>query len=638
MLQQIVDTDAYLFHQGTHYYSYTFLGCHRSEVAGQTGLRFVVWAPHAVAVEVAGDFNDWTGAGYSLERLTEAGLWGAFFTTIASQQAYKYRITPTEGHPFLKADPYAFAAELRPLTASLTPSPKKYMWKDQKWEKKKKKYESHKRPITIYELHLGSWQQKADGSFYSYRELAGLIVPYVIKLGYTHIELLPIAEHPLDMSWGYQITGYYAPTSRYGSPDDFKYFVDQCHQHHLGVILDWVPGHFCRDDHGLRLFDGSPLYEYSDPLKADKRSWGTLTFDFGRPEVQSFLISNALYWLKEFHIDGLRVDAVASMTSLNFDRGDEEEQLKNSWGTAENLEALAFIRKLNEVVFRYYPSALMMAEDSSDFVGVSKPTYTGGLGFNYKWDMGWMNDILTYMAYDPVYRKWHHHLLTFSFMYTYNENFLLPLSHDEVVHGKKSLLNKMPGDQWQQFANLRLLYGFMMVHPGKKLLFMGGEFGQYIEWRDQYQLDWHLLEYPLHHALFHYVKDLNFFYRSQSALFELDHQPDGLQFIDADNNEQGVLIFIRKGNELAKQVLILCNFTPQVYYDFKVGVPIPGSYQEIFNSDLALYGGSDQRNTSLLFSVPEEWHGQSQHVTLKIPPLAISIWQLVDVPYNEICS
>ncbi|MEF2245659.1 1,4-alpha-glucan branching protein GlgB [Paenibacillus sp. IITD108] len=629
-LIRISELDSYLFHQGTHYQCYKFLGCHLSESYGEKGLRFVVWAPHASAVSVAGDFNNWTGDGYSLERINQTGLWGGFFRDIKPNSPYKYRITPSNGAAFLKADPYAYQSELRPHTASMTPSPDMYMWKDHKWEAKKKKRQPYKEPILIYEMHFGSWKIKADGSYYTYRELAAEIIPYIKKLGYTHIELLPIAEHPLDLSWGYQVTGYYAPTSRYGKPNDFKYFVDQCHLNGIGVILDWVPGHFCKDDHGLRRFDGESLYEYSDPEKAEKRTWGTLTFDYGRPEVQSFLISNAIFWLKEYHIDGLRVDAVASMTSLNFDRGDNEEQLKNGWGDDENLEALALIRKLNEVVFRYFPNALMMAEDSSDLPGVSRPTYQGGLGFNFKWDMGWMNDMLTYMEYDPIYRKWHHNLLTFSFMYTYKENFVLPLSHDEVVHGKKSLLNKMPGDQWQQFANLRLLYGYMMVHPGKKLLFMGGEFGQYIEWRDQHQLDWHLFDYPLHHSLFDYVKDLNHFYRHQPALFTLDHDPAGFQWIDADNSEQSIIACIRKSNNPSHNLLIVCNFTPQVYYDFKVGVPAPGTYKEIFNSDSACYGGSDQLNTSFHFSFPDEWHGQKQHIKIKVPPLAICIFNQVN--------
>ncbi|WP_226038071.1 1,4-alpha-glucan branching protein GlgB [Aquibacillus saliphilus] len=625
MSNQIADQDVFLFHQGTHYHSYHLLGCHPSE----NGLRFAVWAPHASQVELAGDFNNWTGTDYPLERINQAGLWIGSFSGIESNSPYKYRITPATGESFLKADPYAYQAELRPLTASVTPSSTKYMWDDQLWEAKKKKYHPYQEPILIYEMHFGSWKTKEDDTYYTYRELAHKVIPYVKELGYTHIELMPLSEHPFDLSWGYQITGYFAPTSRYGTPNDFRYFVDQCHQNGIGIIMDWVPGHFCKDSQGLRLFDGEPLFEYSDPDKAEKRSWGTLTFDFGRPEVQSFLISNAVFWLEEFHIDGLRIDAVASMTSLNFDRADDEVKLKNGFGGDENLEAIAFIKKLNEVVFKYFPTALMMAEDSSDLPGISKPTYLGGLGFNFKWDMGWMNDMLTYMEYDPVYRKWHHNLLTFSFMYTYSENFVLPLSHDEVVHGKKSLLNKMPGDRWQQFANLRLLYGYMMAHPGKKLLFMGGEFGQYIEWRDQHQLDWLLFEYPLHSKMFDYVKELNHFYLNQPSLYSLDHDSKGFEWIDADNMEQSVIAFKRKSGVLTEDLLIICNFTPNVYYDYKVGVSESGSYQEVFNSDSEIYGGSDQLNTELHFSIPDEWHGQKQHIKLKVPPLAICVFKQV---------
>ncbi|UOQ47263.1 1,4-alpha-glucan branching protein GlgB [Gracilibacillus caseinilyticus] len=622
----ITETDIYLFHQGTHYQSYQFLGCHPVQEDNQEGLRFTVWAPHAVQVEVAGNFNQWTGTGYSLEKISMNGLWSAFFTDIPTGIPYKYKITPQNGTPFLKADPYAVQSELRPLTASIIPSPDIYTWNDQKWESQKQVNTPYPAAMLIYELHLGTWKTKEDGSYYHYNELAAVLIPYIKKLGYTHIELLPIAEHPFDLSWGYQITGYYAPTSRYGTADQFKYFIDQCHQHNIGIILDWVPGHFCKDEHGLRIFDGEPLYEYRDSSKAEKRSWGTLTFDFGRPEIQSFLISNAIYWLKEFHIDGLRIDAVASMFYLNFDRGDDEAQLLNSLGGDKNLEAVAFIKKLNEVVFAYFPHALMMAEDSSDLPMISWPTSNGGYGFNFKWNMGWMNDVLAYMEYEPVYRKWHHHLLTFSMMYAYSENFVLPLSHDEVVHGKKSLLNKMPGDQWQQFANLRLLLGYMMVHPGKKLMFMGGEFGQYIEWRDQEELDWLLLDYPLHNALHHYVQKLNHFYLAHPALYQLDFVPAGFQWIDADNNEQSILLFMRKTADSQDDLIILCNFTPNVYYDYRIGVPFPGKYIEIFNSDAASFGGSDQQNTAEHFSLPEQWHGHSQHIQVKVPPLAIAIF------------
>lgn len=628
MNYHITEQDIYLFHQGTNYRSQHFLGCHLIEWEGKQGFRFVVWAPNAKEISVVGDFNDWNGESHFLERLNHEGLWVGFFTDVKENQAYKYRIISPSGEVRMKADPYARKSELRPGTASLTLSPSTYNWQDDHWSKKKEVYNPHTSPISIYEVHLGSWKKKESGEFYTYRELAKKLIPYVKSLGYTHIELLPLAEHPFDLSWGYQITGYFSVTARYGSPDDFKYFVDHCHANELGVIMDWVPGHFCKDDFALRRFDGKPLYEYADPKKAEKSTWGTLTFDFGRPEVQSFLISNALYWLEEYHLDGIRVDAVASMLYLNFDRQDWEEKIYNTYGGEENLEAYAFLRKLNEVIFSYEPSALMMAEDSSDVPLITAPTYSGGIGFNFKWNMGWMNDMLSYMKKDPVHRKWHHNLLTFSFMYTHSENFLLPLSHDEVVHGKKSLLDKMPGDQWQQFANLRLLYGYMTCHPGKKLIFMGAELAQYAEWKDKEQLDWHLLDYPLHHGIFQYVKELNRFYLKNPELFELDHDPDGFEWIDPHNIDQSIIAFRRKSKD--KEIIIVCNFTPNVYYDYKVGVPTSGIYEEIFNSDQKKYGGSGQLNENKHFSFPEKWHGLAQHIKIKIPPLAVTIFKKVN--------
>ena len=475
--------------------------------------------------------------------------------------SYKYAIKTLNDEIF-KADPYAFQSELRPNTASITPPLHTYDWQDDAWQKNIKDYDPYSSPISIYEVHLGSWKKKENGEFLDFKELAEELIPYVKESGFTHIELMPLLEHPFDLSWGYQITGYYSVTSRYGKPHDFKFFVDECHKQNISVIMDWVPGHFCKDEHGLRQFDGEPLYEYKDPLKSEKHGWGTLAFDFGRPEVQSFLISNALFWMKEYHIDGLRVDAVASMIFLNFDRQDGEENIYNTFGGEENLEALSFIRKLNEVVFRENPAFLMMAEDSSDFPLVTSPTYVGGLGFNYKWDMGWMNDTLDYMEKDPVHRKWHHNLLTFSYMYRFTENFLLPLSHDEVVHGKKSLLDKMPGDQWQQFAQLRLLYGYMFTHPGKKLLFMGGELGQYAEWKDKEQVDWHLLNYPLHNQMYQYVKELNHFYLHQPELYEADHDSHTFEWIDPHNIDQSVIAFIRRSKDAKDELIIVCNFTP----------------------------------------------------------------------------
>ncbi|SER11415.1 1,4-alpha-glucan branching enzyme [Gracilibacillus ureilyticus] len=629
MITLPTNKDIYLFHQGTNYFSYQSLGCHYHELNGRKGYLFSVWAPNAVSVTVAGDFNHWTGSGYKLERIPDTGIWKGFFTTLAEGIPYKYKIITKDGHELLKADPFAFQMELRPLTASLTPSTSSYKWNDQNWQKSKEKQSSYQSAVSIYEIHFGSWKLKKDGTYYSYREMAEMLIPYVKKMGFTHIELMPIAEHPYDLSWGYQITGYFAPTSRYGTADDLRFFIDQCHQANIGVILDWVPGHFCKDEQGLRLFDGSPIYEYCDPDKAEKHTWGTLTFDFGRPEVQSFLISNALYWLKEFHLDGLRVDAVASMTCLNFDRPEHLNKVTNSYGTEVNLEALAFLKKLNEVIFHYFPHTFMMAEDSSDMALVTSPVSTGGLGFNYKWNMGWMNDLLEYMSYDPVYRKWHHHLVSFSMMYHYSENFVLPLSHDEVVHGKKSLLDKMPGDQWQQFANLRVLYGYMFCHPGKKLLFMGGEFGQYMEWRDHHELDWLLLDYPLHNQMQKYLQSLLHFYRKNLPLYQLDYDQSGFEWIDADNCDHSIYVFQRISKQPDQFLVIICHFTPNVYENYKVGVPLPGTYKEIFNSDDSKYGGSGQINTGNQVTINEEWHCHKQHIRVKIPPLAISIYQLV---------
>ncbi|WP_416151858.1 1,4-alpha-glucan branching protein GlgB [Salipaludibacillus sp. HK11] len=627
--------DIYLFHQGTHYHSYELLGCHQLKWKQQSGLRFVVWAPHAQSVFLVGDFNQWSGEKYPLQRVNVEGLWVGFFTDIPLGATYKYSIIHPNGLQMLKADPYARQSEVRPATASVTTSSTEYDWADNEWQEMKKDYNPYESPINIYEVHLGTWKKHQNDILYTYRELAEELIPYVKDMGYTHLEIMPLAEHPFDLSWGYQITGYFSVTSRYGSPDDFKYFVDQCHQHGIGVIMDWVPGHFCKDEHGLRQFDGEPLYEYLDPRKAEKTSWGTLTFDFGRPEVQSFLLSNALYWLKEYHIDGIRADAVASMIYLNFDKNDGEEKVYNSYGGDDHLEAIAFLKKLNQVVFEYFPTTLMMAEDSSDVPLVTSPIHDGGLGFNYKWNMGWMNDMLEYMEHDPLYRKWNHNLLTFSFMYTHSENFVLPLSHDEVVHGKLSLLNKMPGDQWQQFANLRLLYGYMVAHPGKKLLFMGGELGQYAEWKDKEQLDWHLLEYPLHKSLSHYVKTLNHYYQSERSLYELDHDPSGFEWIDAQNIDQSIVAFIRRGKDKFDERIIVCNFTPSVLFDYKVGVPSPGKYIEIFNSDSEEFGGSGQLNNENHFSFPEKWHNSEQHIKIMVPPLAITIFKKIDTDTTE---
>lgn len=630
MLLYGMNEDAiYLFHQGTNYQVYQLLGCHFIEWEGEEGFRFAVWAPHAKRVAIAADFNEWKGQTHELTRLNDEGIWVGFFSDIPPNTAYKYHITTADNEMILKADPYAGQAEIRPRTASLTPSLEVYEWKDTAWQKEMRTYNPYTSPISIYEVHLGSWKLKENGDHLTYTELAETLIPYVLNLGFTHIELLPLAEHPFDLSWGYQITGYYAVTSRYGTPEEFKAFVDTCHRAGIGVIMDWVPGHFCKDDFGLRQFDGEALYEYRDLKKAEKHNWGTLAFDFGRPEVQSFLVSNAIYWLEEFHIDGIRVDAVASMLYLNFDRSEHEGKIFNSYGGEENLEATAFLRKLNKTVFQYRPNALMMAEDSTDYPLITAPTYLGGLGFNFKWNMGWMNDMLEYMEMDPIYRKWHHNLVTFSFMYTFTENFLFPLSHDEVVHGKKSLLSKMPGDQWQQFAGLRLLIGYMFSHPGKKLLFMGAELALYSEWKDKEELDWHLLDYPLHKGMFDYIKAIHCLFKGEPALYELDHEPEGFAWIDPHQIDQSVIAFRRRAKCKKEELVIVCNFTPNVHYDYKIGVPEPGVYEEIFNSDAEIFGGSGQYNDEH-FSFPKKWHGLEQHIKIKVAPLAVMIFKRRD--------
>ncbi len=602
------------------------LGSHLSTV-GKQGVRFAVWAPHAKKVSVVGDFNQWHGEKHPMHRLTKSGVWVCFIPDLQAGVNYKYEILTSTGEILLKADPYAFYSEVRPHTASKVHPFPSYQWKDEVWQKRKHKRNVHEEPLLIYEVHLGSWHLSEGGEHLSYREMADLLVKYVTEMGYTHIEILPITEHPYDRSWGYQSTGYFSVTSRFGTPEDFMYLVDLCHQHHIGVFLDWVPSHFCKDAHGLRMFDGEPLYEYSDPRKSEKKEWGTLSFDFGKPEVVSFLISNALFWLDVFHIDGLRVDAVSSMLYLNYGKQDEADRVYNEYGGEENIEAIEFIRKLNTAVFASHPGVYMMAEESTSWPLVSSPTYIGGLGFNFKWNMGWMNDMLRYMELDPVHRKWHHELITFSFFYSFSENFILPLSHDEVVHGKKSLLNKMPGDYWQKFSNLRLFLGYMMTHPGKKLIFMGGEFGQFDEWKDLEDIDWELLDYPSHQKMFQYSKELHSFYQQEQALWELDHDSNGFEWIDPHNHEQSIIIFLRRGSSPEESIIVVCNFTPVVHYDYHIGVPEQANYYEAFNSDCEKYGGSNQTHDTLLVSENQNWHNQPYRITIKVPPLAMVVFK-----------
>lgn len=609
--------EIYLFQQGKLYKSYEMFGAFEGREKGKKGVRFSVWAPNAVEVRVMGQFNGWNGYLNPMKKIPDSGVWTTFIPGAKNGDAYKYEIITSSGQVLHKADPYAFWAEVRPRSASRVFNLQGYQWGDQEWmEKRQQPQELFNRPHLIYEVQLGSWKLKEDGSFYTYRELAEELVDYVAEMGYTHIELLPVCEHPFDGSWGYQITGYYAVTSRYGTPHDFMYFVDRCHQKGIGVILDWVPGHFCKDAHGLASFDGQYLYE-----SEEIRDWGTMKFDFGRPQVQSFLISNAIFWFDLYHIDGLRVDAVASMLYLDYGKK-PGEWTPNQYGGNGDLNAISFIKKLNEVCFSYFPNALMIAEESTEWPLVTGPTYAGGLGFNYKWNMGWMNDCLEYMSKDPVYRKWHHNLLTFSFMYAFSENFILPLSHDEVVHGKRPLIDKMPGDYWQKFANYRTFLGYMMAHPGKKLLFMGGEFAQFIEWRYYEGLEWHLLNYEMHRKIHHYVKTLNWFYRKENAFWDLDHSWEGFQWIDCHNNEQSILVFVRWNKDKDNFILVLCNFTPQYYENFRIGVPCPGVYKEVFNSDLECYGGSGKGNEGLLPTEEVVMHGQPNSLVIKVPPLA----------------
>lgn len=615
------DYNLYLFHEGSHCNSYLLLGAHLTTEKKQKGVRFSVWAPNARDISVVGDFNEWQGDRHRMNRLS-LGLWSLFIPGLGEGELYKYEVCSQAGQRFMKADPYAFRAELPPGTASKIHSLEDYEWRDDQWQKGKKAQSLYSGPVNIYEVHLGSWRRKADGGLLSYRELAEELVDYVVDMGYTHIELMPVVEHPFGGSWGYQATGYYSVTSRYGSPSDFKYFVDCCHQRGIGVILDWVPGHFCKDCHGLWRFDGSPVYESGWPERGENPDWGTANFDFGRREVWSFLLSNALFWLEVYHIDGLRVDAVANMLYLDYGRKDGN-WIPNHYGGNGNLDAMAFLRKVNEAVFSRFPATLMIAEESTAWPMVTWPTDVGGLGFNYKWNMGWMNDMLKYTAMDPIYRRWSHDLVTFSFFYAFSENFILPLSHDEVVHGKKSLLGKMPGDYWQKFANLRALFGYMMAHPGKKLLFMGGEFGQFKEWDYQQALDWLLFDYEMHRKLHTYVRDLNHLYRREPSLWEIDRDWRGFAWIDPHDHTQSVITFLRQGETPGDCIVAICNFTPVVRHDYRIGVPEAGEYLEIFNSDWELYGGSGQQNSGSLGSEEKPWHNQPYSLSLTLPPLAV---------------
>lgn len=619
------DFDVYLFHEGTLYESYKTMGAHCIVHEGEKGIRFAVWAPNAESVAVAGDFNDWEASRHKMVRIPYSGIWVLFVPELEEGALYKYEIRTPAGETFLKCDPYAFQSEKRPKTASVVRDLERYEWNDQTWLKSKAKKDPYHEPMLVYEMHLGSWKKKKDGTFYSYRELANELIDYVADLGYTHIELMPIMEHPYDRSWGYQITGYYSVTSRYGSPEDFMYFVDCCHQKSIGVILDWVPLHFCKDAHGLANFDGSSLFEPSDERLAERPNWGTRNFDLAKPEVVSFLLSNAMFWLDVYHVDGFRIDAVSSMIYLNHDNANVVP-LRNEQGGHENLEAIAFLKKLNEVVFASHPNVLMMAEEATDWPLVSAPTDQGGLGFNYKWNMGWANDVLRYMQLDFPDRPSHHNLLTFSFFYAFSENFILPFSHDELVYGKRSLLNKMPGDYWRKFANLRVLYGYFMTHPGKKLIFMGSEFAQFDEWKDETELDWNLFEFPAHRKFYDFLNALNAFYRDTRCLWRLDHEPEGFEWIDPHNQNQSVITFLRKGKRKGDSCIVVCNFSAEVYHNYRIGVPSPGKYVEMFNSDGECFGGSGQMNARPLTVERKPHHDRPYSLEINVPPLAVTIF------------
>ena len=628
----VSDYDLYLFNEGKHHKAYEKLGCHLCEHQGVKGASFTVWAPSALRVSVVGSFNQWDGRTHSMRLIGSSGVWELFIPGLASGDLYKFEIKTPSGELYIKADPYAFFCQKAPNTASVVWEDKPYAWSDRDWLSDREKNGTADRPVNIYEVHLGSWKQDPDPDPqsetgyrpYSYRRLADTLIPYAKSMGYTHLELLPIMEHPFDGSWGYQVLGYYAPTSRYGDPDDFKYFVDNCHANGLGVLLDWVPAHFPKDGHGLARFDGTPLYEHGDKRQGEHLEWGTHIFNYGRSEVRNFLISNAIYWFDRFHIDGLRVDAVSSMLYLDYCRK-EGEWLPNPYGGRENLEALEFIRQLNALVYSYYPNVMMIAEEATSYPLVTKPVHQGGLGFSHKWNMGWMNDFLKYMSMDSVFRKDHQNLLTFSFMYAWSENYVLVLSHDEVVHGKRSLLNKMPGDYWQKFAGLRAALGYFYGHPGKKLLFMGGEFGQFIEWKFKEALDWHLLDYPMHEKLHRYASDLNHLYLTEKALHEVDFLYEGFEWIDCNDTAHSVLSFIRKGKDWRDMLLFIYNFTPALHDSYRVGAPLDATYSELFNSDSEKYGGSNGVNAEPLVAENVPFHNKPFSLTLKIPPLSCII-------------
>ncbi|MCW5698752.1 MAG: 1,4-alpha-glucan branching protein GlgB [Rhodospirillales bacterium] len=628
------EMDVHLIAEGKHLRLDEKLGAHPMKMEGVKGVGFTVWAPNASRVSVVGDFNDWDGRRHPMRFRAECGVWEIFLPALEGDTLYKYEIASKNGKLMaLKADPFAFFCEQAPGTAGIVYDLSRYRWDDGAWIKKRSATIARDAPVSIYEVHLGSWRRGVEEGrrYLTYHELADTLIPYVQEMGFTHIEVLPISEHPFDGSWGYQPLGLFAPTSRFGRPDEFRNFVDRCHQAGIGVINDWVPGHFPSDPQGLGWFDGTALYEHSDPRLGKHMDWGTLIYNYGRYEVADFLLNNALFWIEEYHLDGLRVDAVASMLYLDYSRR-EGEWIPNKHGGNENLDAIAFLRRCNEHLYGQFPDVATIAEESTSWPMVSRPTYLGGLGFGYKWNMGWMHDTLSYISKDPVFRKYHHDQLTFTLTYAFAENFVLPLSHDEVVHGKGSLIGKMPGDRWQKFANLRAYYAFMFTHPGKKLLFMGCEFAQEREWNHDASLDWHLLDDPSHSGVQRLVRDLNHLYRDVSALHQLDCEPAGFEWIDCTDWEKSVISFLRKGREPADIAVVVCNLTPIIRESYKVGVPRGGLYRECINTDAKIYGGGNIGNAGAVLAAETPCHGRPLSLELTLPPLATVIF----VPEREI--
>lgn len=621
----VTDLELHLFAEGTLYRAYDSLGAHIRTVADVTGIHFVVWAPNATRVSVVGDFNRWDGRCHPMVNRGSTGLWELFIPDLPEGTLYKYEIRARDQEQLLvKADPYACASELRPRTASIVRDLSNYTWHDDTWMTARTTWDPMSAPLSIYEVHLGSWMRVPEDNnrWLTYHELAQKLIPYVTDLGYTHLELMPVTEHPFDGSWGYQATGYFAATSRYGPPEAFMAFVDAAHQAGLGIIMDWAPAHFPDDPHGLAQFDGTHLYDHADPRRGYHPDWHSRIFNYDRPEVRAFLINSALFWLDKYHIDGLRVDAVASMLYLDYGRK-PGEWIPNEFGGHENLGAVTFLKELNVVVHRDFPGAVTIAEESTSWPGVSRPTYTGGLGFTFKWNMGWMHDMLNYFQHDPIYRRFHQNHITFGMLYAFTENFVLALSHDEVVHGKRTLLDKMPGDVWQRFANLRLLYGYMYSHPGKKMLFMGGEFGQWQEWNHDRSLDWHLCDYEPHRGLQRLIRDLNKVYREEPALFEVDYDWNGFQWIDFSDADNSVIAYLRKSRHAEDTMICVCNFTPVPRYQYRIGVPMPGWYRELINTDGLAYGGSNIGNGGGIQTTASPSHDFLYSLTLTLPPLSL---------------